>query len=358
MKLLTRARLRARRPRGKPGTRPGPKWALLADEELLDLRFSELALSIEWSPLAARVEDLYGELAAKGLRFRPHVWLSTSWFSPDGVPGIAVPFYLAHPRLMRLELAQMGVIEGGTKKGCLKMLRHECGHAVASAYRMHRSRRWRERFGAFSAPYKILYHANPRSRDFVTHLDGWYAQSHPCEDFAETFAVWLRPRSHWEERYADWPALAKLEYLDDEIEHLADRPPHIERREKVEPLAKLATTLREHYRRRRKRYHGTVRTRADEALLEVFVQGRRDPRARPASPWMRGMRRVLTRTVANEAELELYVVDQTWKRLTERARALDLRTCGSDRRMWRESRVLLNQATRELLATRSLAYHR
>ena len=31
------------------------------------------------------------------------------------------------------------------------------------------------------------------------HLDPWYAQSHPDEDFAETFAVWLTPEVQLED---------------------------------------------------------------------------------------------------------------------------------------------------------------
>ena len=41
-----------------------------------------------------------------------------------------------------------------------------------------------------------------------------YAQKHPDEDWAETFAVWLEG-GPWRRRYRDWQvALAKLEYVD------------------------------------------------------------------------------------------------------------------------------------------------
>src|SRR5574341_1303894 len=49
---------------------------------------------------------------------------------------------------------------------------------------------------------------------FVRHLEGWYAQKHPDEDFAETFAVWLTPGSRWRMRYRNWPAIRKLRYMD------------------------------------------------------------------------------------------------------------------------------------------------
>ncbi len=36
----------------------------------------------------------------------------------------------------------------------------------------------------------------------------------PTEDFAETFAVWLKPHSPWRREYLGWPAYAKLEFID------------------------------------------------------------------------------------------------------------------------------------------------
>ena len=132
------------------------------------------------------------------------------WFSPDGVPGIAVPFYLAHPRLMRLERKMTREVEGSNVNWLMRILRHEAGHAIDSAYRLRRRAHWRALFGPASEPYRARYRARPASRHHVQHLGDWYAQSHPTEDFAETFAVWLTPRSGWQRRYASWPALRKL----------------------------------------------------------------------------------------------------------------------------------------------------
>ena len=58
----------------------------------------------------------------------------------------------------------------------------------------------------------------------MLNLANWYAQSHPIEDFAETFAVWLRPGSRWRSRYADWPALRKLEYVDALMQEVDEQP--------------------------------------------------------------------------------------------------------------------------------------
>ena len=181
----------------------------------------DLGLAIEGSGLEPRLQELEASWPSGGSIFRPHYWLSDEWFCPDGVPGIAIPFYLAHPRLARLEQAQMLEVEGGTVEWCLKILRHEAGHAIDNAYRLRERRRRRELFGLSSAPYPKYYLPRPYSKSFVMHLDAWYAQSHPDEDFAETFAVWLDPGGDWRSRYADWPARRKLEYVDHVMRGLA-----------------------------------------------------------------------------------------------------------------------------------------
>ncbi|TLY57614.1 MAG: hypothetical protein E6K51_06210, partial [Gammaproteobacteria bacterium] len=94
------------------------------------MRFCDLKLSIQRAPLARHVRRLYADLERRGIEFRPHVWLSEEWFSPDGVPGIAMPFYLAHPRLERLERRIMREAEGGDPRLLLRILRHEAGHAL------------------------------------------------------------------------------------------------------------------------------------------------------------------------------------------------------------------------------------
>ncbi|MEM7167845.1 MAG: hypothetical protein AAF581_20505, partial [Planctomycetota bacterium] len=95
---------------------PAPEWADWSDDELLDLRFCDLGVAIEGTPLVDRVQRLYDELDRSGIRLRPHVWLTDEWFCPDGVPGIGIPFYLAHPRLARLERKMMFEVEGGTER--------------------------------------------------------------------------------------------------------------------------------------------------------------------------------------------------------------------------------------------------
>jgi hypothetical protein len=198
-------------------------WETLSDEQLLKRRLSSLRVTIEGTWLEDCVSNLHEELEERGIRLRPHAWISSEWFSPDSTPGIAIPFYLAHPRLMKLEKKMMLDVEGGTWSECMAILRHEAGHTVQQAYQLHRRRRWQQLFGLSSKSYPLHYRPNPASRRYVQHLRLWYAQSHPDEDFAETFAVWLRPRSNWRTRYAGWPALKKLEFVDELMAEIAGK---------------------------------------------------------------------------------------------------------------------------------------
>ena len=161
---------------------------------------------------------LYAELEARGLGLRPPCFLGDEWFSPDGVPAIALPFYLAHPRLKTLELHQMMEVEGGTPEWCAQLLRHECGHAVDHAYRFSSRRKWRAIFGSPDVDYEPeTYRPRPYSRSFVRHLPNWYAQAHPGRGLRRDLrgVARLLLRSEWRARYAGWKALEKLEYVDE-----------------------------------------------------------------------------------------------------------------------------------------------
>ena len=137
--------------------RPWRSWVHYTDAELLDLRVRDLDLRVERTTIEPRVRKLWGELEQHGIGFRPHVWLSEEWFSPDGIPGIAIPFYLAHPRLQRLERRFMHEVEGGNDKWLMRILRHETGHAIDTAFGLRRRKSWRETFGKASRRYPTRY---------------------------------------------------------------------------------------------------------------------------------------------------------------------------------------------------------
>jgi hypothetical protein len=305
--------------------RPPGDLADLSDEQLLDLRFNQLGLKIEGSWIEPRLTALADDLAARGLTFRPHFWLSAEWFTPDGVPGIAIPFYLAHPRLMKLEESQMLEVEGGTPEWFMQILRHEAGHAIDNAYVLRRRRKRVKLFGRPSLPYPDFYLPKPYSKSFVLHLDSWYSQSHPDEDFAETFAVWLTPDSDWRARYADWPALRKLEYMDELMREIAGKPPLVSSRRQVEPIDRLRTTLRRHYARKRAHYGLEYPNFYDRDLRRLFSNAEEYRQQRKASRFMQSVRRDVRRLVAAWTGAYQYTIDQVLADMIRRADELNLR---------------------------------
>jgi hypothetical protein len=300
-------------------------WATRPDEDILDLRLSDLPIAIEGSWLEPRIQELYDELAARGLTFRPHFWLSAEWFSPDGVPGVAIPFYLAHPRLMKLEQAEMLEVEGGEPEWCLKILRHEAGHAFDNAYELRRRRTRRRIFGSPNVEYPEFYLPKPYSKSFVLHLDSWYAQSHPDEDFAETFAVWLAPGSDWRNRYQDWPALRKLEYIDGLMREVAGQLPLNKSRRRVEPLNTLHRTLRQHYKKKREHYGLDYPNFTDKDLRRLFSDDDAFSGNMPAARFIQRIRRDARRLVSEWTGSYQYTIDQVIEDMIERCRELKLR---------------------------------
>ena len=182
-----------------PFTERSPDTWRQEREQLLQRRIGELGLKIEGTRLEPLVQRLYADLEAAGIDFKPKVYLADEWGCPDGVPIIGIPFYLADERLARLENEMMGSLEAEADEEIVSYLRHEAGHALNYAYRLYEADDWRALFGPYSRPYREDYEPNPFSRQFVRHLPGWYAQKHPDEDFAETFAGWLNPASNWRE---------------------------------------------------------------------------------------------------------------------------------------------------------------
>lgn len=333
-------------PSGPP---PKPEWADWPDEKLLDVRMCDLGVRIEGTELEERIDQLYGELKDRGLQFRPHFWLSDDWFTPDDVPGTAIPFYMAHPRLARLELSQMLEIEGGTPEWCMRILRHETGHAIENAYLLRRRRRRQKLFGKSSEAYPEYYTPRPYSKSFVLHLDTWYAQSHPDEDFAETFAVWLYPESLWRERYVGWPALKKLEYMDELMREIAGQRPVVTSRERVDPLSRLRKTLRKHYREKREHYGLEYPNFYDRDLRRLFSDAPEFSGNMSAVRFLHRVRKEVRRKVAGWTGEYQYTIDQVLEDMIERCRELRLRLTGPEEQIKLDFTILLTVQTMNYL---------
>jgi Leu/Phe-tRNA-protein transferase len=320
-------------------------WASLPDEALLQLRLKDLRVSTSGTWLEEQLEHLYDELAQRGIRVRPHAWISDEWFSPTNTPGIAIPFYLTHPRLMRLERKMILEVEGGNPRDCMRILRHEAGHAVQHAYKLQRRKRWQELFGPSSKRYPKYYRPNPASKHFVQHLRLWYAQSHPDEDFAETFAVWLKPRSDWRKRYAGWPALRKLEYVDTLMAEIGPAKPILTHRHKVDPLSRLTRTLAEHYARKQALYATEPPRSYDRQLNRIFSNDPRHRNAPTASSFLRRNRAQIRRMVAKWTDEYPLTLDLVLDDMIERCRQLKLRAAGAEQQLTGDFTLLLTAMT-------------
>jgi hypothetical protein len=211
----------------------------------------DLGLTLEGTRLEPILAEFMEELRQAGItRVRPHFYLSTEWGVPFETVAIAIPFYLARPDLTALHAERVGHVEGFDRADILRYLRHEMGHVVNYAYRLYDQEEWVKQFGSITQPYFEEYRPEPFSRRYVRHLPGWYAQKHPDEDWAETFAVWMTPGLDWRAEYGAWPvAYAKLTYCSRTMSGLRERDPDVTSSELDEDVGEIEYSLDQYYGR-------------------------------------------------------------------------------------------------------------
>jgi hypothetical protein len=259
----------------------------------------DLGLTIAGTRLEPIIAEFEAELQRMGIRrLRPRFYLTTEWGVPFDTVAIGIPWYLARPELTALHAEQTGFVEGASRADILRYLRHEMGHAVNYAYRLYDQDEWIKHFGSITQPYEEDYRPEPFSRRYVDHLPGWYAQKHPDEDWAETFAVWMTPGADWRTDYPNWPvAFAKLTYCDRTMKDLADRDPLVSAVDLDEDVADLTYSI-DHF------YRGLVSRKAeplpglDGPLRTIFEEGKTPGTAqKPAGALMRRLERDLLANV-------------------------------------------------------------
>ena len=261
--------------------------------EILAKPISQLGLRLEGSPVERFVQQLYRELDRKHLRkFHPSCYLTDEWGCPDQQPVIGIPFYLADRQLARLE-REMNDLED--EREIMMYLRHEAGHAFNYAYRLYVTPEWRSLFGPFNRRYRDHYRPVPFSRKYVRHIAGWYAQKHPDEDFAETFAVWLTPGSNWRRRYKGWPALQKLRYVDQVARKVREQDPVVPIGNTDVTVEEMKVTVEQFYRRLQRQNGAAVDLALEADLSDLFIRkGRRRQGIRPAWEMIEQHRKTLT----------------------------------------------------------------
>jgi hypothetical protein len=296
-------------------------------QQLLSRKISELGLIIPGTRVETMTDQLYAELAAKGLAFRPPVYLTDQWGCPDGIPLIGVPFYLADPRLEKIEDDFAEGIE--SEQESMRFMRHEAGHAFNYAYRLFDRSDWRQTFGPYSRPYRERYKADPFSHDFVRHILGWYAQKHPDEDFAETFAVWMTPGLDWRKAYDGWAALAKLEFVDRVMNELADDAPEIPIPSEGDlPVESMRYSLEQHYQDLSDSIPISDSGIFDGDLGNIFANAREAPSGENAADFLASHRREIVGRISYWTGESAASVRAFLNLLRARASTLDLRVRG------------------------------
>lgn len=295
-------------------------------DEILRKPIRELGLRIEGSPLGRFVQQLYRELESKKLtKFRPAVYLTDEWGCPSGEPIIGIPFYLAHPQLAELEKEANDLEDA---REVMMYLRHEAGHAFNYAYKLHRTPEWKHLFGPFRRPYHDNYRPVLFSRNHVRYLPGWYAQKHPDEDFAETFAVWLTPRSAWRKRYRGWGAMAKLRYMDRISRELGNTDPLRRRAETDVTVDEMEMTVAEFYHRNGQAIQ-LGELLLDTDLRDIFDASKRGKSAKPAQQFLQQHRKTVVDKVTYwtgaQRPLVKTLVESVEKRLGELGLFADLK---------------------------------
>jgi len=291
---------------------------------------NEMNLKIEGSALEKLISRLYSELDRKGVRFKPRFYLTDTWGCPNKVPVIGIPFYYANPELSQIEDRMHGDLEDENE--LLMTLRHEAGHAINYAYRLYRSKDWQEIFGRFDEPYRDFFRPNPQSRDFVKHLyqqvgsysGRIYAQKHPDEDFAETFAVWLTPRSNWRKKYKNWGALQKLKFVDHLMKDIGTKRPYVIDGERINPVESLNFTLLEYYNKSEERYREKAQGYVDDILKEIFGTNGKGEKRVPAGAFIEKNRHHLVEMISHWTGEKNSSVTALIDKLIDRAKDLGL----------------------------------
>ncbi len=293
-----------------------------ASASLLQARIKDLSLHLKGTKLERFIHQLYSELEARGISLRPECYLSDQWGCPSGVPVIGIPFYLADSNLLLIEEALGAGAEN--EHDIMMYLRHEAGHAFNYAYKLYETEEWRRLFGDYSKPYVDTYKPQPFSRKYVVHISGWYAQKHPDEDFAETFAVWLTPNSDWQERYKNWSALKKLHYVQSVVERMGRSAPTVVLHDRDIDVEQMEETVLDHYRQRalEERIDVSLGEHLDQDLVRLF-ESEGDGNT-SADALIRSERQSLIHAVTQYSGVSRAVVKSVIDHLLERSTELKL----------------------------------
>src|SRR5690242_1797769 len=301
---------------------PSEQAGIAEAPSLLDTRICDLGLAIEGSAVEKFVQQLYRELEQKKLlKFRPPCYLTDEWGCPSGEPTIGIPFYLARADLAQIERENNDLEDA---REIMMYLRHEAGHAFNYAYRLHRTPQWKQLFGPYRRPYRENYRPVLFSKDYVRYLPGWYAQKHPDEDFSETFAVWLTPRSAWRKRYRGWGAMAKLRYMDRIARQLGSVEPIRKRGRTDITVEEMESTVGDFYRQSVSEEIPITELALDTDLRDIFNVSKKRKGAKAAHDFLHQHRKPVIDKIAYWSGVQRPLIKQLVEGIEKRTEELKL----------------------------------
>ncbi|UCD15529.1 MAG: hypothetical protein JSV34_00310 [Candidatus Omnitrophota bacterium] len=302
----------------------------ISEEDLLNVKVCDLPIKIEDTWISNCIRHLYKELNNKGIVFKPVCYLADEWLAPDNEPVIGIPFFLVHPVLSKLERKMMFDVEGGTNQWCMKLLRHETGHAINYAYKLYKRKKWQKVFGKFSTEYEDTYRFRPYSKNFVIHLEDYYAQHHPDEDFAETFSVWLTPGLDWRKQYKGWGAFKKLKYVDELMGEIKNKEPVIRKGKKYWQAKTLRITLKNYYKKKKHSSAEYFPDFHDANLRRIFIVMGKRRKLPQAADIIKRYNKEIVKNVYSWTREKKYIINDLLKTIIDRCRSLKLRVQDSE----------------------------
>lgn len=283
------------------------KFEGLNQDEILALKLKQLKVDISGSWVEPLIKQVFEELESFGLKWRPHIWVSNEWFCPDGVPGVAIPFYLLSKKLIKMEKENVGFIEGHTDISFLKLFRHEVGHAFDNAFKLRNKHLRQSIFGSSKLEYKKYYSPKKYSTSYVKHLPLNYAQAHPDEDFAETFAFVISGK-HNKKFNQSLIVRKKINFILQSLDSAKRSRPKLNNKYKFEELNHDQRTLKSYYRQRRKDLNITNINTKD--FLQSFSD---DPSEYQASKYLLARMKEIKSEVAEHVGTRTYHLDEIVK---------------------------------------------
>ncbi len=299
--------------------------------------------------------QLKSELRDHGLSVDFHLWVSDEWFCPDGVPGFALPFYLFNPDLMKIHRMETGRVEGRTDREILKLMRHELGHAIDNAYGLRKDKERQDVFGPSSRDYPEHYAPRAYSKSFIRYLGDHYAQSHPDEDFAETFAYWLDPEKMWHLKSFSKNLQKKLHCMNRMMRKIRNQQPKLTNQFVVEPIAKNSETLGEYYARFKRERALICYKRIDRNLTRAFSFSSGQASTVTLAQFLKSRKKQMARDVAKTEGVYKYEAELALKKIIERAEGLGIE--GAEEEFQSKAPTLVRQNFRYLKEKDQLRFY-